>query len=97
MPGVANETVYSRAGAFFDVGRWAYRQQLWPTADGVAGCAEAGRFCQRRLDPRRQLNVPLTMGTPMATSETSLELRLPSDPTMSGQSSGDSPPGIEAI
>ncbi|CUX82060.1 MAG: flagellar hook protein FlgE [Roseibaca calidilacus] len=94
MPGVANETVYSRAGAFsmsadgHIVNSSGQQLMGWPVAQN-------GQVLSEALGSAQAMNVPLTMGTPMATSETSLELRLPSDPTMSGSQAAIPP--IEAF
>ncbi|MCH8467345.1 MAG: flagellar hook protein FlgE [Roseinatronobacter sp.] len=82
-PGVANETLYSRAGSF-DMSANGFlvnsaNQQLlgWPAANN-------GQVLSEALSSAQPMRVPLTMGNPVATSELRLELVLPTDPAMAG-------------
>jgi flagellar hook protein FlgE len=82
-PGVANETLYSRAGSF-DMSASGFlvngaNQQLlgWPAANN-------GQVLSEALSTAQPMRVPLTMGNPVATSQMQLELVLPTDEAMSG-------------
>lgn len=82
-PGVTAGTVYSRAGAFTMSADGtienASGQQLlgWPVAGD-------GQALTRAIDMATPMQIPLSMGTPAATTEVALGVRLPSDPAMAG-------------
>jgi flagellar hook protein FlgE len=88
--GASSEMLYSRAGAFGMSANGtivnASGQQLmgWPVAAG-------GQVLSEALSAAMPLSVPLTMGTPVATSEVALALRLPTDPAMSATQSAVPP------
>jgi flagellar hook protein FlgE len=82
-PGVTNENVYSRAGAFgvsadgFIVNSSGQQLLGWPVA-------QSGQVLSEALGSSMALQVPLAMGQALETSSVGLALNLPSDPAMSG-------------
>lgn len=82
-PGTRNETVYSRAGAFgmsadgHIVNSAGQRLLGWPVAQN-------GQILSEALPSAVELQVPFSMGTPVATSAVTMKLDLPSDPAMAG-------------
>jgi flagellar hook protein FlgE len=80
--GAESEMLFSRAGAFGMSADGtivnASGQQLmgWPVAAG-------GQVLSEALSSAVPLSVPLAMGSPVATTQVSLALRLPADPAMS--------------
>lgn len=82
-PGTQNEPVFSRAGAFgmsadgHIVNSDGQRLLGWPVA-------RDGTTLSESLPAAIDLQIPLAMGTPMATSSVSMELRLPADPAQAG-------------
>ena len=89
-PGTRNETVYSRAGAFgmsadgHIVNSAGQRLLGWPVAQN-------GQVLSEALPSAVELQVPFSMGTPVATSAVTLSLRLPADPAMAGAQSSVPP------
>lgn len=91
-PGDTAETLYSRAGAFGLSADGAIvnasGQQLlgWPVAGDGEVLSEASGAA-------RPLQVPMSMGAPVATGAVTLEVSLPTDPAMSG-AQGAVPPTV---
>jgi flagellar hook protein FlgE len=82
-PGTRNETVYSRAGAFgmsadgHIVNSAGQRLLGWPVAQN-------GQILSEALPSAVELQVPFSVGTPVATSAVTMTVNLPSDPAMAG-------------
>jgi flagellar hook protein FlgE len=82
-PGATAETLFSRAGAFGlsanGVIQNASGQQLlgWPVA-------ASGQVLSEALSTAMPLKIPLSMGTPSATSALSVAVTFPTDPAMAG-------------